>query len=544
MFRKLVDKILGEDSRNNTVAGWIAGFTVIVLIRSFLEVFSTTPYTGFVVSDSQRVHYFLFFLATALIITFVISVSTKQRGNRVVNLALYGLPIIFLAPILDIIIGFWGNFYRMGYLFDTHAQLFFDFIAFFGPLYPYGITLGIRIEVFIILCALGWYVWMKKKSVAVMLSSVVISYALIFILLALPGVLYTISHPSQKNVSQASVSSFMETSITKSNIPANILHGSLLYDSKQRLLMLGFSTMMSQLFFIISFIAGMLWSWYSYKNILITVLRNSRIERVLFYLSLLALGMLFSHEMSSIVFVWTDYLGTIVLFLSWFSAWMFAVHTNDIADIEIDAISNQLRPLPQKTLSVETMRDVGFMWLILSLVGSYIVGYYVFFMNIVFTSAYYLYSAPPLRLKRIPILSSFLISIACLATILAGFFFLSPNKLITLIPTLFVFGIIVMFTLGVNIRDIKDIEGDRATGIQTLPVFFGRYGKQVSGILLVLSLLLMPIFFISYFLYLTVIPTAIIGYWLCVREPYKEKYIFFLFFIFVLTSIIFHFLVS
>lgn len=539
-----MDKILGEDSGNNTIAGWIAGFTVIVLIRSFLEVFSTTPYTSFVVSDSQRVHYFLFFLATALIITFVISVSTKQRGNRVLNLALYGLPIIFLAPILDIIIGFWGHFYRMGYLFDTHSQLFFDFVAFFGPIYPYGITLGIRIEVFIILCALGWYVWMKKKSIAVMLSAVVISYSLIFILLALPGVLYTVSHPSQKNVSQASVSSFMEASITKSNIPANILHGSLLYDSPQRLLMLGFSTIMSQLFFIISFIAGILWSWYSYKNILIIVLRNSRIERVIFYFSLLAIGMLFSHEMSSVVFVWTDYLGTIVLSLSWFSAWMFAVQTNDIADIEIDVISNPSRPLPQKTLSVETMRDVGFMWLVLSLVGSYVVGYYVFFMNIIFTSAYYLYSAQPLRLKQAPIFSSFLISVACLATILAGFFFVSPNKMIEVFPLMFALGIVVVFTLGVNIRDIKDIVGDRELGILTLPVIFGRYGRNVVGGMLSLSFLLSPIFFSPYVTFFTAAPSAVVGYWLCIKQNYNEKYIFLLFFIFLILSILFYFLTT
>lgn len=542
MFRKLVDKILGEDTGKHTIAGWIAGFTVIVMLRSFLEMFSTPPHTGFIASDSQRVHYFLFFLATILLITLTISIFTKQRGGRVINLALYGLPIIFLAPIIDIVISFFGGFYRMGYLFDTHTQLVLDFLTFFGPLSPYGITQGIRAEVFIILFVIGWYVWMRRKEFLVTIGAVVTSYALIFIMLALPGFMYTLSHPSQKNVSQIFVSNFMEESIVDSNIPANLLHSSLAYGSHARLLVVGFSAIMSQLFFITIFVLGILWFWYAYKKTLVIVLMNSRIERVLFYFSLLALGILYSYEKFSVNFIWTNYLSTAVLALSWFSAWMFAVHTNDIADVEIDTISNPDRPLPQKTLSVDTMRDVGYMWLILSLVGSYVVGYYVFFMNIVFTSAYYLYSAPPLRLKQVPLFSSFIVSIACLSTVLAGFFFASPVKIVTLVPVLLAFGIIVVFTLGVNVRDIKDIDGDRALGIQTLPVFFGKHGKKVAGVLLSLSFLLIPVLFQSQHLYFIAAPAAILGYWLCVKQNYNEKHVFVLFFVFVIASMLFNIL--
>lgn len=536
MLKKLVNKILVEGTENNAITVWIAGFTVIVFIRSFLEVFSTISTSGFIASDAQRVHYFLFFLTTALLLAITVTIFTKQKSNRVVNLTLYGLPIIFLAPIIDLIINA-GKSVRMDYIFDTNTKLFLDFLTFFGT--KNGVTYGIRIEIFIILCAIGWYVWMKRSSFVTTIGAVAVSYTLIFAMLALPGILYSLSHISQSEIVTTSAVSFIEKSITASNIPSNILHGSLLFGSYPRLFTLGISAMFSQLFFVLSFIAGTLLFWYTCRNTTKKVLGNARVERILFYMSLLVLGALYAHTQFSVVFTWVDWLSIIVIALSWFSAWMFAVHTNDIADIKIDTISNSDRPLPKKTLSVETMRDVGFMWLTLSLVGSYIVGYYVFFMNIIFTSAYYLYSAPPLRFKQVPIVSSFLISIACLATILAGFFFVSSDKTLAAFPILYALGIVVVFTLGVNVRDIKDVEGDKLTGIQTLPVIFDVHGKQVVGVLLAISFLLAPFFFPFFTTYTISIPVAFIGYWLCVRETYNEKYIFILYFMYFALSLYF-----
>lgn len=538
MLKKLTEKILGEGAENPTVTGWIAGFVVIVLIRSFLETFSRHQYSGIIATDNQRVQYLLFFLTTTLFVTLIVSTFTKQSGNRVINLALYGLPIILLAPIIDLIANAGGASY-MDYLFSTHAKLLFNFLTFFGPLHSNGATLGMRIEIFSILCIIGWYVWMKRKSVAVTLGAVSASYLSIFLMGALPGVLYTVSHwAPQWGDTTSTLFNFMKDAVINSNLPTNMLHGTFAYGGETRLLTLGFSAIISQLFYILSFVAGIAWFWYAHKNMMRVIMGNTRTTRVLFYMSLLALGILYAHTKFSVVFVWVDWVGIVVLALSWFSACMYAIHVNDVADVDIDVISNPDRPLPQKTISVGTMRDIGFVWLLLSLVGAYLVGYYAFFMNIVFTSAYYLYSAPPLRLKRTPIFSSFLISLACLATILAGFFFVSPNKMLDAFPMLYAIGIVVVLTLGVNIRDIKDTEGDRVAGIQTIPVIFGAYGKQVVGALLALSFLLVPIFLSFYAMYFIAIPYAIIGYWLCARDQYKEQPIFILFFSFCTLSIL------
>lgn len=546
MLRKLMDKILGEDSGNNTIAGWIAGFTVIVLLRSFLEIFSVESHSSSATSspqiadNAQRLHYFLFFVTTALLISLVVALITQQKSQRVINLALYGLPVIFLAPIIDLILNA-GKAVHMGYLSDTHTKLLFDFLTFFGT--NNGATTGMRIEIFVILCFIGWYVWMKRKGALVAFGAVFMCYILIFLMGSMPGVLYTISHFSLSGVPEGTAINFIESSINESNIATNMVYGSLRNGYSFQVFSMRIGALLSQLFFIISFIAGLLFFLYTARGTTKIILSNSRPERISFYISLIALGAFYAYSTSSVALTWIDWVGFIVIILSWFSACMFAIHTNDIADIEIDAISNPLRPLPQKTLSVETMRDVGFMWLILSLIGSYIIGYWVLLMNMIFTSAYYLYSAPPLRLKQVPIFSSFLISVACLATILAGFFFLSPSKMIGVFPLMFALGIVVVFTLGVNIRDIKDIAGDRALGILTLPVIFGLHGRNVVGVLLALSFLLAPIFFSPYVTFFTAVPSAVVGYWLCTKQNYNEKYIFLLFFIFLIASIIFYSLI-
>ncbi|MFA5997195.1 MAG: UbiA family prenyltransferase [Candidatus Paceibacterota bacterium] len=537
MLKKLVKKIIDGDFPSPSIPQWIAGFTAVVVIRSFIEIFSNTPYSGIVVSNLRRVHYFICFVVVALILSLVVSIFTKQRGNRVINLALYGLPIIFLAPIIDLILTK-GGVAHMSYIADTGPKLFADYLTFGGV--GNGATPGMQIEVFLILCAIGWYVQTKSKKIISTVVAVLVSYTLMFIIGALPGILYTVSHIPLNGADTSAVTSFMQRSVAGSNIPTNILHGELLYSTPSVLSMNGRNTLLSQVLYLLFFIFGLAWFWYAHKKTALAVLGNIRTTRIFLCLSLLGMGSLSAYSRFPIMFTWVDWLSFTVLSLSWFSACMFATHVNDLADIEIDKISNPDRPLPRGAVTVREMHEISYVWLLLSLIGAYIVGYFAFFMSAIFISAYYLYSAPPFRLKQVPLFSSFLISIAVLATVFAGFFFVSSGKIITEFPVSYAIGILIIFTLGVNIRDIKDVEGDRKAGIKTLPVIFGKYGNEVVGFLLALSFILAPFFLPFFTTYSIALPTAIIGYWLCVRKPYKERYIFFLFFVFCLVSIFFH----
>ena len=93
-------------------------------------------------------------------------------------------------------------------------------------------------------------------------------------------------------------------------------------------------------------------------------------------------------------------------------------------------------------------------------------------------------------------------------------------------------GIVIMVTLAINVKDMKDIEGDRANGIVTLATLFG---AKVIALCFALSFLLAPIFLSFYLLYLSALPAAIIGYTLVTKKPYWEEPLFILRFAFLLS---------
>jgi 4-hydroxybenzoate polyprenyltransferase len=291
---------------------------------------------------------------------------------------------------------------------------------------------------------------------------------------------------------------------------------------------------MSQILFILSVLIGLFLLWKINREKFLSIVKNARPERINFYTASLFCGIVFAYiNRLGNPIVPIDILGALCLFISWTALWMHAVHLNDIYDIEIDKISNTDRPLVKNSLTVVEMADTSKLWLAVALIGSWSAGFYPFFMALVYIACSYIYSVPPLRLRRLPLIPSFLIGVACLATILAGYFFISTTKEIYAFPIFLSLGIVTMVTLAINFKDIKDIEGDRANGIMTIPNLFPKYGLKIVATLFSISVLLVPVFLQFYLLYIISIPTAIIGYVILVKKPYVEKNIFILRFFFL-----------
>ena len=123
--------------------------------------------------------------------------------------------------------------------------------------------------------------------------------------------------------------------------------------------------------------------------------------------------------------------------------------------------------------------------------------------------------------------------------VLSGFFLISPVKDISVFPIKYAVGIVLIFTLASLIRDMKDIEGDKKEGIQTVPVLFGDvWGPKMVAILSTLSFFLVPIF-VGY--YILILPSFFFGYKnykYIMAKPYIEKPIFKNYFLFVIVCII------
>lgn len=530
MFEKIINEI---ENQKVAIHGWLMSLMGILFIRFMLESISSPTSTGIIPSDPYTlIHYSLFFLCLTLGTSLVIGYFTKNYVATT-KIVLSGLPLLWLAPIVDITLS-GGKGYKMTYIFDTGTKLIFDFLTFFGPNLTKGATYGMRTGIALSIFGLGYYVWLKRKNLLVSLLSALCLYVLIFIVGSAPGLLYSFSHPQNQASTNSEVITYLSEIISKSTISHNTLREGISSVSDTRFIELGFNKLLSQILFMLSIIFSGLLFWKIDKEKFKAVIKNCRIERVNFYTASLFCGIGFAYINGlGNPFIWVDILGVTCLVISWMALWMHAVHLNDITDIDIDKISNKERPLIQESFDIETMKEVGILWLVIGLLGSWCAGFYPFFMSLIYVAASYIYSSPPLRLRRFPLIPSFLIGIACLATVYAGFFFVSTHKEIYFFPPLLAVGIVIMVTLAINFKDIKDIEGDRASGILTLPILFGKRGIQVVAICFALSIFLVPFFLSFYLLYVIALPASIIGYKLIMRRPYSEKPIFILRFFFL-----------
>lgn len=539
----MINKILGTIREESfTISSWIYAFVGILFVRFSLESISSPSSSGIIPSDPYTlVHYGLYFLAVTLGTIYILG-HFIQDHKYSSKLVLFGLPLIWLAPILDVFVS-GGNGYRMSYIFDNGYNLFIDFITFFGPALNKGATIGIRIGIAISFIGLGYLIWHYTKKISKTLLGVFLMYFFVFVLATLPGLIYTVSSNNYAPVASSEITSFFEKNILRSTISHNTLREGFLSVSTTRFLELSFDKLMSQILFIISILVSIGLFWKIDKEKFIATIKNARPERINFYTASLFCGIAFAYinlagNMPTIL----DIFGVICLFVAWTALWMHAVHLNDIYDLEIDKISNKERPLVNNTLTTAEMADIGKIWLGIGLIGSWCAGFYPFFMALVYIACSYVYSVPPLRLRRLPLIPSFLIGVACLSTILAGYFFISTNKEVQSFPVFLSIGIVVMVTLAINFKDVKDIEGDKVNGIMTIPTLFPKYGVQIVAGLFAISILLVPFFLNFYLLYIISLPCAIVGYKLITKKPYLEKYIFMLRFFFLFSIGIAYFL--
>lgn len=521
-YTTLMKALLASLERTTvTIPGFLAAFTGIILVRCFIEAFSSATSSGFPPVDFHTIlHYGLFYLLTYLVLALVIGFFTREYV-KTSKVLLFGFLAIWVGPLLDLILS--GPLASVvTYLFHTPGMLVVDFLTFFGPLSRMGATLGIRIEVFTALLVIAWYVRESTGQWKRAVGAWITSYAAIFILFALPSFLYALAGTAPEGIV-----AFFAAAVEGSNLAANALPGTIIPASPTLALELGFNKLFSLVFVLLIALVGAALAYRLVPHVVIAHLKNVRLLRTLFYLLLVSMGVVVAQVSLS----WPDILGLLTLLVAWFSAWMFSVCVNDVVDIDIDTVSNTERPLVNGTLNERDMRDASLLFLVLALIGGASVGYYPFFFLLIFITAFYIYSAPPLRLKRVPLLSSFLIGIAASASVLAGFSFASPDTSMPLYPLGLVMGICISITLAANLRDLKDLAGDEAAGITTFALVLRRkYGERAAfhivGVLVAAAFVLSALFLRApFFPYLAII-AAVGAYILITRVPYNERPVF------------------
>lgn len=188
---------------------------------------------------------------------------------------------------------------------------------------------------------------------------------------------------------------------------------------------------------------------------------------------------------------------------------------NDYFDYKIDLINKPERPIPSGRISLENGRNYGYLlfaagtmcgFLISSITNNWIPFGIVLFADVVL----YLYAY---TLKTTPLLGNLTVGFMTgFGFVFGGFSINNPSIIMT---SLFLgFFAFVMTTAREIVKDIEDIEGDKADCAKTLPILIGEKKPAIlAAVLIIIDSALCPLLYYYHIfgiLYLVVIAIAVI----------------------------------
>lgn len=178
----------------------------------------------------------------------------------------------------------------------------------------------------------------------------------------------------------------------------------------------------------------------------------------------------------------TDFQGGYQVFIKIFlvfSLWQYTVAVNRIYD-------EKVRGRPDLIITLS--------FLIISAALSCVLGPVFIVLSALFIIAGTVYSAPPLRLRRY-LFSTAFIGLGSVIAFLIGYFGDLTSRM-TYDVAFYCVLIFAAATLGSNIKDMKDYEKDRRSGIRNVFTIFGlEKGKRISYFLLFLTFILPSLIF-------------------------------------------------
>lgn len=423
------------------VATFIAAFMFRAAFEMFSDGVGTPPW--------RLLHYGLYYVALALWLTTILRLATGASVPQVARVVLPGFIVVPVAPVFDLAVS-GGKGLDVSFLLPgTHDDLGFLFLTFFGPYRNSGISPGMKLEIGLALVGVFLYVRHKTGRALRALAVAVLFYAVVFAHVMLPFWL-----------------TWLHAALGLSYV---------------------YSDPLCACFFLTdALVAAAATALAGNRPCFFAFFRDARWLRVLHFELMYVLGRVLWLRERAFALTEDNLFELVLTPVAIFLAFEFSVVTNNLADERIDAISNRGRPLFDPNLDPVLYRRIVWPLAAVTLFTAVIAGYFVFYALLFFMGCYFVYSMPPFRLKRVPVLSKLFVSLNSLALVFLGF--MSAGGAFHKMPGGVIAYFLVCYSLAINFIDIKDHEGDRADGILTLPVLLGlRPSKVVIGVLFFLG---------------------------------------------------------
>jgi 4-hydroxybenzoate polyprenyltransferase len=489
-----------------TLTSFVTAFFALIgmrlLVENTLGLFKEHTFFYFFF---EFTHTFLFFLCSFLLLLPLVRFAGNIDFRKAANVLFFGFLIILTPPIIDTII-FQGLHFWSFYEFDGFLGLLKRYVTLFGDTPDIGITYGVRIEVVIVTIALGLYTYIKSQRVTKALLVSLATYTILFILGTFPAWLTLGILMFQKSflaINQNDVAGLFLT-------PENIFARSLT-DFRSVL-----NAKMSVVYGLLAVVLTGITLWRAYPRYFIALWKNARLPQLVYHGGLLVIGMALAFIFTEAPFHLDFFhsIGAIVLLAAVQSAWLASVIANDLYDVRIDAHTNKNRPLIESTIPLETYKMFGILFFITSIVLAGIVSFSAMLLLFGYQAIAWLYSAPPLRLKRVPVLATALAAFAGILVLAAGFLTVSPDNGLHALPLPLLFFLFIAYALCLPIKDFKDIKGDALDHVYTIPVLLGaEKAKLLIGSLMFLLFIASPFILSARELFLPALFFGSLAFW-------------------------------
>ncbi len=184
---------------------------------------------------------------------------------------------------------------------------------------------------------------------------------------------------------------------------------------------------------------------------------------------------------------------------------------NDLCDLKTDRVNRPGRPLAAGLLKSSQVRIVAFLLYTLAVVAAWCAspwhGALALFMAVLLL----VYNR---KLKGLPLIGNLTVALLCA---LAIYFPEFPSAIRFTLPA-FVFAFLATFAREV-VKDIEDVEGDRAAKLRTLPLVFGISATRklvFTLVVLLLAMLPMPLIYFGYDWHYAILSLVLAGPFLIV----------------------------